>query len=75
MRMSTSLKSKVSVHDLALIEQHMKARLPRAAMTRRDLRNAALARVDHAQALLGPVRIERLSYVTPVWRPLVWQIG
>jgi hypothetical protein len=44
-------------------------------MTRRDLRNAALARVDHAQALLGPVRIERLSYVAPVWRPLVWQIG
>jgi hypothetical protein len=59
------------VHDLALIEQRMKARLPSAAMTRRDLRNAALARVDHAAALLGPVRIERLSYVAPVWRPLV----
>jgi hypothetical protein len=59
------------VHDLALIEERMKARLPSAAMTRGDLRNAALARIDHAATLLGPVRIERLSYVAPVWRPLV----
>jgi RecB family exonuclease len=59
------------VHDLALIEERMKARFPSAAMTPRDLRNAALARVDRAAALLGPVRIERLSYVAPVWRPLL----
>src|SRR5712671_6237152 len=59
------------VHDLALIEQRMKARLPSAALTPPDLRNAARARVDHAAALLGPVWIERLSYVAPVWRPLV----
>jgi hypothetical protein len=39
------------VHDLVLIEQRMKARLPSAAMTRRDLRNAALARSDHGQRL------------------------
>ena len=57
------------VQDLTLIERRMKARLPGAAMTRRDLRNAALARIDHAAALLGPVRIERLSYVAAVWQP------
>jgi hypothetical protein len=59
------------VHDLALIEQRVKAHLPSVAMTPRDLRNAAVARVDLAGTLLGPVLIERLSYVAPVWRPLL----
>jgi hypothetical protein len=36
------------VRDLALIEARMKARFPSAARTPRDIRNAALARVDHA---------------------------
>lgn len=59
------------VHNLALIEQRVKAHLPSVAMTPRDLRNAAVARVDLAGTLLGPVLIERLSYVAPVWRPLL----
>jgi hypothetical protein len=61
--------------DLAVIEQRVRARLPPAMLLPRDLRAAALARVDCAPALLGSVRIERLSWVAPLWRPLLLALG
>jgi hypothetical protein len=59
------------IAEMSLIEARLKSRLPRAAMTPRDLRDAALKRVRHAPRILGEIRIEGLSFVAPVWRPLI----
>src|SRR5262249_26743081 len=37
----------------------------------RELRDAAMERLQHARRVIGPVRIEGLSSVAPVWRPLI----
>ena len=57
--------------DLATIEQRVRSRLPSAMLLPRDLRTAALARVDRAPVLLGPVRLEKLTWIEPLWRPLL----
>ncbi|WP_258768817.1 PD-(D/E)XK nuclease family protein [Bradyrhizobium arachidis] len=49
----------------------MKSRLPPAAMLPRDLRDAALERLQHAPRILGDIRIEGLSFIAPIWRPLI----
>jgi hypothetical protein len=56
--------------DLALIAERVKRALPPATLLPADLRDAALARIRYAPALLGPVRIEGMHFVEPVWRPL-----
>jgi PD-(D/E)XK nuclease superfamily len=56
--------------DLALIEKRVRGQLAAGAMLHRDLRAAALEQVHRAPALLGPVVIEGLSWVAPLWRPL-----
>jgi hypothetical protein len=63
------------VLDLAVIEERVRAQLPAAALLPRDLRSAALARVERAPVLVGPVRIERVPWIAPVWRPLVKALG
>ena len=57
--------------DLSHIEQRVKRQLPPAAMLPRDIRDAALDHVHHAPATLGPLRIEGLSWIAPLWRPLL----
>jgi len=57
--------------DLALIEARVRALLPEGVMTVQDLRDAALARVEHAAAVLGPIAFERVARIRPLWRPLV----
>jgi hypothetical protein len=57
--------------DLAAIEQRVRDRLPAGILVPRDLRDAALRRIEHAAVVLGPVDLERLGNVAPVWRPLV----
>jgi hypothetical protein len=59
------------IHDLALIEDRVKAHLPKAMLTPRALRSAALERIQHASRLIGPLCIEGLSFVPPVWHPLI----
>lgn len=59
------------IGDLALIEARVRRHLPGTVMLPHDLRNAALARIPHAARLVGPVTIERLSFILPNWRPLV----
>jgi PD-(D/E)XK nuclease superfamily len=59
------------IRELAIIDERMRAHLPRAMLTPRDLRNAALERIDYAPRLIGPLSIEGLSYMPPVWRPLI----
>jgi hypothetical protein len=59
------------IAEMLLIEARLKSRLPQAAMIPRDLRDAALKRVRHAPRIVGEIRIEGLSFVAPVWRPLI----
>src|SRR5262245_29979825 len=49
--------------DLAVIEERVRAQLPPATLLPRDLRSAALARVERAPVLVGPVRIERVPWI------------
>lgn len=57
--------------DLAVLDLRVRARLPVGALTPRDLRDAAMARIGYAASVLGPVVLERLGVVDPVWRALV----
>ncbi|MBR0780739.1 PD-(D/E)XK nuclease family protein [Bradyrhizobium iriomotense] len=59
------------LNDLGLIEQRVRNDLPSAMLIPRDLRNGALARIRYAARTIGPVTIEGLSFVAPVWRPLI----
>jgi hypothetical protein len=59
------------INDLALIEDRVKAQLPQAILMPRALRDLALTRVQYTCRLIGPVRMEGLCYVAPVWRPLI----
>jgi len=59
------------VVDLALIEERIRRSLPNATLTPHDLRGAALGRIHHAKRVIGPVTIEGLSWIAPIWRPLV----
>lgn len=57
--------------DLQLIDQRVRTKLPAGVLTPRDLRDAALARIAHAPAVLGATRLERVGVVDAVWRPLI----
>lgn len=57
--------------DLALIEDRVRRSLPVAMLAPRDLRDAALGRIRHAARAIGPVTLSGLSFVVPVWRPLI----
>jgi hypothetical protein len=57
--------------DLALIEERIRSALPSGVLTPSELRDAALARIHFAPAVLGPVTLERLTAVPPVWRPVL----
>jgi PD-(D/E)XK nuclease superfamily len=59
------------MRELGVIEDRLKEHLPKAMLTPRDLRNAALHRIQHASRLIGPVCIKGLSFVPPVWQPLI----
>jgi hypothetical protein len=57
--------------DLALIEKRIAGQLALGARLPRDIRAAAIERAHHAPAVIGPVVIEGLSWVAPLWRPLI----
>ncbi len=59
------------LEDLATIEARVCAGLAAGTLTPRDLRDAALKRVEHAPAVLGPIELDRVVRVAPVWRPLL----
>jgi hypothetical protein len=59
------------IADLALIEKRVQAALPPGALTPRELRDAALSRLGHAPQVLASIQLEGVSYVAPVWRPLL----
>lgn len=57
--------------DLNLIERRVRESLPSGLLLPAALRDAALAKLHHAQALLGAVILDGLLDIDPVWRPLV----
>jgi RecB family exonuclease len=57
--------------DLALIEERIRRSLPNATLMPRDLRRAALERIHLAKRVIGPVTLEGLSWIAPIWRSLV----
>jgi RecB family exonuclease len=59
------------IADLASIQHRVRAALPAGVLTPRDLRDAALNRVEHAGAVLGTVELDHVLNVAPVWRPLL----
>jgi hypothetical protein len=59
------------IADLVLIETDVRRLLPAGALLASDLRDAAVARVGLAPVLFGPVRIEGVHFIEPVWRPLL----
>jgi hypothetical protein len=61
--------------DLAEIEQRVKRQLPPAMLLPRELRTAALDKIGLAPAILGRMRIEGLSWIAPLWRPLLERLG
>lgn len=63
------------IGELAIIETRVCQHLPKAMLAPRDLRNTALERIEFASRLIGPLSIEGLSYVAPVWRPLIEALG
>lgn len=59
------------VRDIALVERRVRSMLPTGVLTPRDLRDAAMDRVHHAEAVLGAVDLDRVQDVPPVWRALL----
>ena len=59
------------IGELALIEERVRRHLPSTVMLPHDLRKVALKRIRHAARLIGPVTIERLSFIAPNWRRLI----
>jgi hypothetical protein len=57
--------------ELQLVLARLRAILPKAMLTTRELRDAALERIQHSPRIIGPVCIDRLTSVAPVWRPLI----
>jgi len=60
---------------LAGLEAAVVALLPKGMLRPGDLMRQALARRHHATAVLGPVELDRLLDVDPVWRPLLSALG
>lgn len=61
--------------DLLRIEQHIRAGLPSGVLLPADLRDRALANVEHARKLLGDVVLHGILDIPQVWRPLIGAIA
>lgn len=53
------------------IETDLRAALPAGALTPRALCDAAINRIAHAPAVLGPIELDRVIGIAPVWRRLL----
>lgn len=69
-----SLPVNARLRDFALLEGRVREALPPGILAPPDLVDAALKRVHLAPRLVGPVTIEDVQGVAPVWRPLVLQL-
>jgi hypothetical protein len=78
-RAGIDLQARASEHSrlasIARLEQAVLAALPPAMMRPIDIVTAALLRLDHAEALFGPIEIVGITELSPCWRPLLHAIA
>jgi hypothetical protein len=74
-RAGIDLQARAASHprlaSLATLEAAVLTALPPAMMRPADLVVAALARLEHAPTLIGPVEVVGLTELAPCWRPLL----
>lgn len=63
------------IASIARLEEAVLAVLPPAMMRPVDLVAAALQRLDHVEALFGPIEIVGITELSPCWRPLLHAIA
>ncbi|MBL6612426.1 MAG: PD-(D/E)XK nuclease family protein [Alphaproteobacteria bacterium] len=68
---SEAAKRHGRLRDLLIVERLVRETLPAGALTIRDLRDAALARVVHARTVLGDIELDLRGDVAPLWRQLI----
>ena len=59
------------MHDIALLERRVRQALPAGALIAPALKAAALERRSFAKKLFGPITLDGIVDVEPVWRPLI----
>ena len=59
------------IDAIARLEEAVLAELPAGMMRPIDIVAAAITRIDHAPAVLGPMEIVGLTELSPCWRPLL----
>ncbi|MER9609977.1 PD-(D/E)XK nuclease family protein [Mesorhizobium sp. M0312] len=69
------LPNNARLRDFALLEGRVRAALPSGMLAPPDLVDAAARRLRLAPRLVGPVTIEDVPDIKPVWRPLVAQLS
>ena len=78
-RAGIDLQARASEHSrlasIAQLEHAVLAALPPAMMRPTDIVAAALLRLDHAEALFGPIEIVGITELSPCWRPLLHAIA
>jgi len=74
-RSGIDLTSRADEHprldSIARLEAAVLAQLPPCMMRPTDLVTAACLRLDHANAVLGPIEIVGITELSPCWRPLL----
>ncbi|MER9947367.1 hypothetical protein [Mesorhizobium sp. M0047] len=70
-RLVDPLNPSARLSDLGHIEAFLREHLPIGALLPVDLRDRALAHIDHARTVVGPLHLHRLVSVEPLWRPLI----
>ena len=63
------------LHSMGALEEAVRERLPAVMLRPADLVSAALQRLHHATAILGPVDVVGFTELPPCWRPLLHAIA
>ena len=78
-RTGIDLQARASQHprlqSLAILEEAVLKALPPAMMRPADLVTAGLQRLDHTEAIFGPIDIVGITELSPCWRPLLHAIA
>ena len=69
--LSASAGEHPRILSVARLERAVLERLPATMMRPSDMAAAAMVRLDHAPALLGPVAVIGITELSPSWRPLL----
>lgn len=74
-RAGIDLSARAATHPrlqaMADLEAAVLGRLPPGMLRPTDIVSAAMGRLDHAPAILGPVEIVGITEMSPCWRPLL----